>query len=307
MNLPKAFLRIVSDTWGDAGREWIARLPEIIHTCERRWSLEVGPPFACLTYNFAAPSKRSDGTKCVLKIGVDREELTKEIEALRHYAGRGSVQLIDAEPDQGILLLERLNPGEMLVELCPAEDDQATAIAAEVMQQLWRPVKPDHDFIKIEDWFQGLAKLRLEFGGSCGPFPKKLVEMAETLYAELSQSMSEPVLLHGDLHHYNILSATREPWLAIDPKGVVGEPVYETGALLRNPLDLLSWPDLESFLDRRLAILAEKLEMDRQRIVAWSLAQAVLSAWWSYESHDADWRSILPLAEHFADLLQKSW
>jgi streptomycin 6-kinase len=59
--------------------------------------------------------------------------------------------------------------------------------------------------------------------------------MAESLFRELIASSESPVLLHGDLHHFNILSARRQPWLAIDPKGVAGEPAYEPGALLRNP------------------------------------------------------------------------
>jgi streptomycin 6-kinase len=191
----------------------------------------------------------------------------------------------------------------MLSELCPDEDDEATRIAAVVMRELWQPIVPDHPFKRIEEWFEGLARLRSEFNGSCGPFPKYLVETAESLYLDLSQSMGEPVLLHGDLHHYNILSATREPWLAIDPKGVVGEAAYETGALLRNPFSVTNWPDLDRQLRRRVAILAEILEMDRQRIVGWGMAQAVLSAWWSYEDNDSDWQVVLPIADHLARLL----
>ena len=78
--------------------------------------------------------------------------------------------------------------------------------------------------------------------------------------------MAPPVVLHGDLHHFNILAAERQPWLAIDPKGVVGEPVYETGALLRNPWpDLLSLPDPGRILARRVDQLAEELGFDRAR------------------------------------------
>jgi streptomycin 6-kinase len=61
--------------------------------------------------------------------------------------------------------------------------------------------------------------------------PRELVATAVSLFNELLPSQSEPVLLHGDLHHWNILRATRVPWLALDPKGVVGEPAYEVGGL----------------------------------------------------------------------------
>ena len=181
----------------------------------------------------------------------------------------------------GVLIIERLQPGNMLLE-CD-NDDQATRIAAEVMQKLWRPLPEKHNFPSVADWSQGLVKLRNSFAGGTGPFPKQLVETAESIFADLLAEDVESVLLHGDLHHYNILSATRDPWLAIDPKGVVGDPAYEIGAFLHNPLDFLSWPNWKKIVPRRLDILAETLQMDRQRLVAWSLAQDVLSTWWRYE------------------------
>jgi streptomycin 6-kinase len=304
MILSQEFLRNIRNTFGDDGSDWLERLPDIITICERRWSLEVSPPFANLSYNYVAPARRSDGTDLVLKMGVPRPELEREIEALRAYDGRGSVRLLDTEPDQGVLLLERLKQGRMLSDLWPGNDDEATIIAAGVMRQLWRPVTPHHNFKKIEKCFEGLARLRFEFNGGCGPFPVRLVETAESLYKDLSQSMGEPVLLHGDLHHFNILSAAREPWLAIDPKGVVGETAYDVGALLRNPVpDVFERSDLDHILDRRVAILAEILDLDRRRFLGWGVAQAVLSAWWSYKDNDSKWRDVLLVADQLTKLL----
>jgi streptomycin 6-kinase len=95
--------------------------------------------------------------------------------------------------------------------------------------------------------------------------------------------------LHGDLHHYNILSAERQPWLAIDPKGIVGEPAYETGALIRNPVpQILSAPNLDRILARRIHQLSDELGYDRQRVYGWAVAQAVLSAWWTYEDTEGN-------------------
>jgi streptomycin 6-kinase len=115
--------------------------------------------------------------------------------------------------------------------------------------------------------------------------------------------MSTSLILHGDLHHFNILSAEREPWLAIDPKGVVGEAAYEAGALLRNPLeDMSQYPHI---LKRRIAILSEMLDIDCQRILGWAVAQAVLSAWWSYEDHGQGWEPGVALAETLNNLDSK--
>ena len=129
------------------------------------------------------------------------------------------------------------------------------------------------------------------------------IEEAETLFAELSASMAAPVLLHGDLHHDNILAAQRHPWLAIDPKGLIGEQAYETGALLRNPLQqLLQVPQPSRILSRRIDQLAEELALDRMRIRGWGLAQAVLSAWWSVEDHGLIGRNAIICAELLASI-----
>ncbi|MCP4419749.1 MAG: phosphotransferase, partial [Chloroflexi bacterium] len=154
------------------------------------------------------------------------------------------------------------------------------------------------------DWADGLAELRTEFDGGTGPFNTKLVETAESLFADLLASMDTPVLLHGDLHHFNILSSGAG-WLAIDPKGITGEPAYEVGALLRNPMpDIFNEPELGHITARRLDILAETLQLDRERLRQWSLAQAVLSAWWSYEDGGdaSDWQPTMRLASALAKL-----
>ena len=99
------------------------------------------------------------------------------------------------------------------------------------------------------------------------------------------------------------MAAQRQPWLAIDPKGVYGEPAYDVGAWLRNPLDLLQWPQLGQLLAQRVAIFSEMLSLDRQRLVGWGVAQAVLSAWWSYEDHGQGWETAVTCAERLAELL----
>lgn len=289
------------ELYGDRGAAWLENLPNLIADYEKRWSLTVQPPFPDLSYNYAAPAVRADGVACVLKIGVVNPELLCEIEALRLYDGQGIVRLLAADPAQGVLLLERLQPGTPLVTV--ADDEKATAVAAQVMQQLWRSVPSDHSFPTVADWARGMERLRREFNGGTGPFSTRLVETAESLFAELLPSQAEPVLLHGDLHHWNILQAQRAPWLALDPKGVVGEPAYEVGAWLRNPIDWLThWPDLKRIQTRRIDQFAEMLGINRQRLVGWSIAQAVLSAWWSYEDHGHSWDSAIACAESLLGL-----
>ncbi len=281
--IPEPLIGRAIDIHGEAGRAWADRLPATLAECGERWSLAIAPPFPNLSYNYAAPATRADGTAVVLKACFPDQAFIREAEALRLFAGRGAVRLLAADPTQGVMLLERLAPG---VPLRALEDDvQATSIAATVMRQLWRPMPTDHPFPTIADWAAGIARYQARFRDTPGPIPAALASEAARLFAELLASQADPVLLHGDLHHDNILQASREPWLAIDPKGVVGEPAYDTGALLRNPEELFTAPHPARILARRVAQLADELDLDRARIRGWAVAQAVLASLWSFEDH----------------------
>lgn len=298
--IPPRFADTVRTTFAPAGEAWLAELPARLEAAAARWQLTLGAPFPDLTYHYVLAALQADGTPRVLKAGVPRPELTAEIAALRLYDGCGAVRLRAADAEAGLLLLERLAPGTPLSRL--EDDDQATAIAAEVMRQLWRPPPAEHAFPTVEDWAGGLSRLRTHYGGTTGPFPPRLVARAESLCVDLlASSATPPGVLHGDLHHDNILAAGERGWLAIDPKGVVGEPAYEVGALLRNPgsrlaAELAAGRPLASLLDRRVGVLAERLDLDRRRVVGWGMAQAVLSAWWSVEDGEAEGPPALMLA-----------
>jgi streptomycin 6-kinase len=260
-----------------------------------RWALTLSPPFDPLTYNYVAPATRKDGMKVVLKVGFPNPELINEITALRLFAGRGTVRLLESDPDLGVLMLEHLDPGLPLLSL--KDDQQATSIACHVMRQIWRPVPTGEGLPSVAKWAKGLDRYRARCDGSNGPLPSCLVDQAESLFTELLSSMAEPVLLHGDLRHANILSAKRQPWLAVDPKGVIGEPAYETGVLLRNPPELLAERQGGRILARRLHLLAEETGFDPQRLRNWAIAQGVLSAWWNLEDHGYGWEEGIAFAE----------
>jgi streptomycin 6-kinase len=291
--LPPNFEEITLGLFGERGRAWLADLPAQLARLEERWSIRVLPPYE-LSYNYVAPAVRPDGTRVVLKLGVPNPEMMSEMESLRHYAGRGIVMLLESDPDEGAMLLEELSPGVTLADFAndllhgdPVSGDEvATRIAAQVMQELWIPAPPNpHNvLLTAESWTGGFANLRMMFGGGTGPFPPSLIERAERTYTDINTSHGPYMLLHGDLHHWNILSSTRRPWLALDPKGVIAEAEFEIGPWLIN-----RWPenasrsDLQRQAARRLAIFSEMLGFDRARLKAHTFARMVLSAWWSYE------------------------
>jgi streptomycin 6-kinase len=295
-SVPETLVRSTIELRGETGAEWLKRLPALIADCERRWRIKAGQPFSGLWVNWVAPADCADGAPAVLKLSFPEDkEFKTEAEALRLFDGRGIARLLRLDIEAGAMLLERCEPGTPLSAV--EADEEATSIATAVMGELWRPAPREHSFPSVADWAKGFDRLRQRYGGGTGPMPKALVERAEALFAELIASQTETFLLHGDLHHENILSAGRRPWLAIDPNGVVGERAYDTAALLHNPVELLREPEPGRHLQRRIDLLCERLNLDRARVHGWGLAQAVLAAYWGLEDSGRVWQEALTFAE----------
>ncbi|RIK31207.1 MAG: aminoglycoside/hydroxyurea antibiotic resistance kinase [Anaerolineae bacterium] len=332
MYLPADFVSTVKNTFGEDGEKFLADLPLLINEASTRWGLRNVQPVSNLSYNFVAyatspsplaPLPKGEGN-VVLKIGVPRGELTSEIAALRLFNGEGACRLIDCDEPKGFLLLERLKPGRMLAEV--EDDEEATRIAAEVMRRIWAPLenvtlsdsegslpKPQglfgreerslrvtNKFILLSKWFDGLKRLRKMFDGKTGPLDAKLVERVERSTKDFFAENHQPVLMHGDFHHYNVLSSERG-WLAIDPKGVIGPACYEVGPLMLNPWGTLMDRVSPKLVKKRVDILHEFLGFERERILEWSLAHAVLSAWWGIEDNTG-WEYSLAFAKMIASL-----
>ena len=143
--------------------------------------------------------------------------------------------------------------------------------------------------------------MRKHINGGTGPLNERLVERAENSVKDFFAENHMPVLMHGDFHHYNILSSERG-WLVIDPKGVIGPAGYEVGPLMMNPWgSLLDGIDHKAMIRRRIDILHKHLGFERERILEWSLAHAVLSAWWGIEDNTG-WEYAASFAELMAGL-----
>ncbi len=295
ITIPASFSLRTAETFGCAGQTWLHSLPDIVSDLSNEWALTIGEPFA-LSYDFVIAVQLADGSDAVLKIGFSDDQCRQTLAALREYAGNGMCQLLKSDERRNSILLERIQPGEMLSELARRDDDAATRVGAELMLGLWRPVSDFQTFQPIAKWFNNaFTGHRAQYGGA-GPLPGALFEYSERLSAELLCSNSDEVLLHGDLHHYNILSAGRAPWLAIDPKGMYGDPGYEVGPFLLNP-NLGGVHHESTRLRRRLDILAEHLAYDRARLRDWGIAHAVLSACWSAEDHGKGWGAAIEVGE----------
>jgi len=223
-----------------------------------------------------------EGKPVFVKVALGSGDEWHSGEITAAFGGRGVVQVHDHVA--GAVLLERLVPGTPLVTLVlEGRDDEATEILAALLRRM-SPGDPPAGCATVEAWGLGFERY---IATSDPQIPRELVLHAQRVYSELAAAQREPALLHGDLQHYNVLRDERRGWVAIDPKGVVGELEYEIGAALRNPNER---PDLFASMEaieRRLAIYYNALGIDVDRARAWAFAQAVLSAIWSVEDGHA--------------------
>lgn len=297
LRVPDELAATASAVWGDEGRRWVQSLPDLVAALETDWGLSVGDPFPGLSVHWVAPARCADGSAAVLKLGPPGPgHLAVEAEVLDRYDGHGAARLLRYDADRGALLLERAVPGTRASTLVPGDDEAATAAVIAVAQQLHAAPLPAPD-AGVPDLLSQCDDLDayLHAHGDTGPLPRRLVEQARSLFRELAASADAPVLLHGDLHHDNVLraggpddeiggeAAAGRTWLAIDPHGVVGDRGYEAAAMLYNPDPPRHDPALTALVPGRVEQLADGLRLPVERVRAWGFVKAVVSEVWSCE------------------------
>jgi streptomycin 6-kinase len=210
----------------------------------------------------------------VLKLSANLESLKQEAAALRAFSLQSAIQILDEE--EGALLLERALPGTSLKTYFPHQEETSLKIVCDLIQKLHEaPTPQQHNFPRVRDW---LSVLDTEV-----PIPPHYLEKAHAFKNQLLETSDAPVLLHGDLHHDNILK-TETGGVMIDPKGVMGEPAYEVAAFIRNPLtDWINSPEASRIIQKRIDYFATTLSIEPKRIQQWCFVQAVLGWVWALE------------------------
>jgi len=263
----------IINIYGKKGQQWLDDLPKLITQVEATYGLSNLKPVEALSYNYVLTGFQ--GSKAViLKLGLDIDGLKREAAALIAFDGFGVVQIFSE--NTGLLLLECAVPGISLKSYFPDNDDQAINITANVINRLHKaPIPSTHAFPHIKDWLEALDG-DLEI-------PVHTLQKAREIRDKLLKTAEADVLLHGDLHHDNILQNVND-WVAIDPKGVIGEPAYEVAAFIRNPIpELLNHVDATTIIHNRITYFAEALTLHSGRIIDWCFVQAVLAWIWALE------------------------
>jgi streptomycin 6-kinase len=251
------------------GPAWLDALPRLVAESAARFRVRTGAAFPGGMTAAVLAATCADGTPAVLKVSWPHRESEHEAAALALLHGDGAVRLYATDADRHALLLERCEPGTPLARaLPPAEQD---VVIAGLLRRLWRH-PPDADpFRPLSEMCDAWAA---EFTGA-PPLDPGIVRAGLALLRALPRDATEQVLLCTDLHGENVLSASREPWLMIDPKPYVGDPAYDVVQHMLNADRLRSDP---LGLARRLAGL---LDLDAERVRLWLFARSVQqSATW---------------------------
>lgn len=264
------------------GRDWLAELPEVCRRLSDEWSVDLGAPFADCHVSLVVVANR--GTRpLVLKVPMPStvewgtlagDARAGEAGALRTWAGDGSVHLVEHDPATGAMLVERCRPGAMLDQLDAGDADR---VAAGLLVRLHRARPPMRQFDRLADRAARLAlDLPARFETAGAPFDHWLLDAAVELLDHLTGPGPADVLLHGDFHHANILSAERQPWLAVDPLPMVGDPAYDPVQYLLFRKGDLADPATE--WGGVIAQFCAGLALDTERVKAWMFARLVSDA-----------------------------
>lgn len=271
---------------GDAGQVWIAHLPALAADLLERWELRVTGPSAYGAVALVLPVQRADGSSAALKLQPVDDETRGEPLALHAWQGDGAARLLAHDSATGSLLLEALEASRSLATL--PDDEAATTLLAGLLGRLIT-TPPPPGLRRLEDIAAGL--LDRAPGVLAGPARPRDRRLLGDCSAAVREVLPEPGgrLLHWDLHYDNVLASLpgtgREPWLAIDPKPLVGDPGFELFPALHNRFeDLRATGDLRRALLRRFDLLTEVSGLERQRAAHWTLGRVLQSALWAAES-----------------------
>lgn len=265
--------------FGEKGQLWLANLPNIVNTLSEHWELRNLTPVDNMTFHYVAKAQTLSNQDVVLKISCDSKLTKDEKASLEYFDGCGSIRLIDYNEKYNALLLQQAIPGIVLKSFYPMQVEFVIDCYTTTIQKLHKPLVGEHDNPHISDWLKSLNK--------ANQLPKHLLKKAIDLKDKLLASPTQQIFLHGDLHHDNILQHNNE-WLAIDPKGIIGELEFELAAFdFIHSSELEKGLNIKALLEERVEHISQNMKCDAQRVKDWIFVRLMLSAaWWMEDRGD---------------------
>ncbi|TXS39833.1 aminoglycoside phosphotransferase family protein [Streptomyces sp. OR43] len=274
--VPEAFARGTIEREGAKGSAWIAELPLVVDELMGRWECVPDGYVMHGGVGVVVPVRRHGAADAVLKVSFPHPGNVHEPDAFAAWGGRGAVHLYARDDARFAMLLERVGAPDLGED---EDEDEVVRVAGLISRRLAVPAPPGLPLLRDRAgaWEGALRRDAEELAH---PLSRHVIDAAVATVRELGAAQPD-LLIHGDLHARNILRADREPWLAVDPKGYVGDPAYDGGNLLKTRAPaLLGSGDLRRAVDRTLDVFTEAAELDRERTRRWAQLHAVQAAFW---------------------------
>jgi streptomycin 6-kinase len=276
MKLNASFISNIQSAYGQDGKTWLDNLPVHLNLLSEKWNFQLIHPVEDLSYHFVAIVKLPSGL-AILKTAPPTAKIIAEAEWLKAHK-KSVPNIFHIDKENNAFLMEKIEPGTSLKYLVKeGNDEKATRIISQVILDLQSSdTLHQMNYQHISEHIASFAFLR-------GHVDKNIIDRAETIFKNLCTDRSNDIILHGDLHHDNILQ-NDNAWSVIDPHGYIGDPCAEIGPMIFNPLNFFpNHLSLKNILDIRLRVLAEMLPFDLERIQAWAFCLALRSAAWDVE------------------------
>jgi streptomycin 6-kinase len=281
-SIPAYFGRSIHRFFGDEGDIWFAGLDALLLKCIHMWNLRDCQVAGNLSVNLICYAVSPEYGPVVLKIGFPHPEFYSELAALSMYKGRNVCTLYDADLELGAMLISRVLPGYNLKAL--DDEGERLKIALNVIPNLPMPAEPHPAIPAFSDWIER-AFTRARRERKVKPEFLHYQDQTEKLFHEVTAQEPANMLLHGDLHHENMLYSEGGEWVVIDPKGVTGIRSLEVGRYILNAIWFTRDARKPRVLEELVNAFAEAFDRPRRTIAICALLDCVLSRTWTFEEH----------------------
>lgn len=279
--------------YGSEGKVWLGSLEKRLHDICHKYQITNLSPVRNMTFNYVA-SGTINNKPIILKYGFNKIALKREAEALRSFSSHGGVKPIIDEPH--LIIMEKALPGASLKSHYPDKDDIASKILCDLITKLHKaPIPEHHAFHQLSSLFKVIDDFE--------DLPTNIQAKAKKIRTALFSKTERFVLLHGDLHHENILKQ-EDNFVAIDPKGFIGNPVYDVTAYIINPMpELLNDSSLKHLIQNRVDVIASALNVSNKEVLHWTFLKSVKCWIWSKQDNldDTYFKTMTYLFESLCD------
>ncbi len=256
--------------WGERGQHWLDKLPSIIDHLAHRWHLSHIKPLNFASSHYVAFCNQMKDNPVVLKISLDIDHIAHEYKVHQHFHGQGVVRVFAYDSKEHAVLLERAVPGDVLRAI---DRDAAIPIYMDIITKMQSCDQSNKDtFAHSDEWLEAIDLI------DASSIEKKYIDFAKQLKMFLLQSNEEEKICHGNLHLGNILLHF-DRYVAIDPKGVVGELAFEASAfelLMQHELQTNTPMILQGIIKNRMHTISKNVGCDEERLFAWFYVRSLI-------------------------------